>query len=233
MLQLVVLLGIYNGTSISASAQKEPDSNGFETRGAAHATVSPNSTGDSPQDEYADLKLSSSVRQLAQLIKVSPETTSQLCRTLNFLLLLALVLWKGVPLLTAIFQERSRSIHQAIDAADRLKEDARKQLAEVERRWDQLDSAIAAIKAAGEEQSKNEENAFASRTAEETRRILEHAQFEIDKAALRARHELKAFVADLSVSLARRSMRIEKRTDQELVKAFIEGLSPYQLDQAI
>jgi F0F1-type ATP synthase membrane subunit b/b' len=62
---------------------------------------------------------------------------------------------------------------------------------------------------------------------------MEYSQFEIDRAAQRARHELKAFAADLAVSLARQSIRIEARTDQELVKGFIEGLKHCEIAQTI
>jgi F0F1-type ATP synthase membrane subunit b/b' len=60
---------------------------------------------------------------------------------------------------------------------------------------------------------------------------MEYSQSEIDRAAQRARHELKAFATDLSVSLARESIRINKRTDEELVKGFIEGLGHQEVAQ--
>lgn len=43
-------------------------------------------------------------------------------------------------------------------------------------------------------------------------------------AAQRARHELKAFAANLSVSIARQSIRIDERTDQDLIRAFVKPL---------
>jgi F0F1-type ATP synthase membrane subunit b/b' len=77
--------------------------------------------------------------------------------------MLALLVWKGGPLLRSRFQERSKSIRLAIDEAHRLSEDARKRLVEVEKRWAQLDSAIAAMQAAAEEQMENEEKALAAK----------------------------------------------------------------------
>jgi F0F1-type ATP synthase membrane subunit b/b' len=227
-LQLVILLVMFNGIAISASAQGTAHSSSCGRRPVAQGTVSPDSPGDCSQDEYVDLKLSSSVRHLAHLVGLSPETAFRLCEDFNFLLMLALLVWKGGPLLRSRFQERSKSIRLAIDEAHRLSEDARKRLVEVEKRWAQLDSAIAAMQAAAEEQMENEEKALAAQTAEETRRIWGYAQLEMDNVARRARHELKVFAADLAVSLARQSMRIDESIDQELIQGFTNQLEHRQ-----
>jgi len=108
-----------------------------------------------------------------------------------------------------------------MDAAQRLAEDAAKRLAEVEDRLAKLDSEIAAIGARAETGMHHEEQLLNARTAEEIHRIMENSQSEIDRAAQRARSELKAFVGGLAVSLARKSIQIDKRTDQELVKGFV------------
>jgi len=110
-----------------------------------------------------------------------------------------------------------------MDAAQRLAEDAAKRLAEVEDRLAKLDSEIAAIGARAEMGMHYEEQLLNARTAEEIHRIMENSQSEIDRAAQRARSELKAFVGGLAVSLARKSIQIDKRTDQELVKGFVSG----------
>jgi len=54
----------------------------------------------------------------------------------------------------------------------------------------------------------NEEQILTARTTEDIRRMMENSQFEIDRAAQRARHELKAFAGGLAVSLARESIQI-------------------------
>jgi F0F1-type ATP synthase membrane subunit b/b' len=125
-----------------------------------------------------------------------------LCWNFNFFLMLGLIVWKGGPLLTDALQARSRSIRRAIEEAQRLAEDGAKRLAEVEKRWAQLDSEIAAIQERAETQMSSEEQILRARTVGDICRIMEYSQSEIDRAAQRARHELKAFAADLSVSLA-------------------------------
>jgi len=169
------------------------------------------------------LKLSYSVRQLANWAGLPLPPIFHLCWDLNFFLMLALILWNGGPLLSEAFQARSRSIRSAMDAAQRLAEDAAKRLAEVEDRLAKLDSEIAAIGARAEMGMHYEEQLLNARTAEEIHRIMENSQSEIDRAAQRARSELKAFVGGLAVSLARKSIQIDKRTDQELVKGFVSG----------
>jgi F-type H+-transporting ATPase subunit b len=138
-------------------------------------------------------------------------------------LMLALILWKGGPLLSEAFQGRSRSIRSAMDAAQRLAEAAAKQLAEAEDRLAKLDSEIAAIRARAEMELQYEEQVLNAKMTEDIRRIMENSQSEIDRAAQRARSELKAFVGGLAVSLARKSIQIDKRTDQELVTGFVNG----------
>ena len=217
------MLVIFNGIAISSSAQRAVDAPDAQLRGSAHAAMSPGSSGDYSQGEYADLKLSYSVRQLANWVGLPPPTIFHLCWDLNFFLMLALILWKGGPLLSEVFQARSRSIRSAMDAAQRLAEAAAKQLAEAEDRLAKLDSEIAAIRARAEMEMHYEEQLLNARTAEEIHRIMENSQSEIDRAAQRARSELKAFVGGLAVSLARKSIQIDKRTDQELVKGFVSG----------
>lgn len=225
-LPLVFTLVIFNGIAISSSAQRAVDTPDAQLRGSAHTAMAPSSSEDSSQGEYADLKLSNSVRQLAHWTTLPPETTFHLCWDFNFFLMLALIFWKGGPLLAEALQARSRSIRSAIEDAQRLAEDAAKRLAQVEKRWAELDSEIEAIRARAETEMNHEEQILNVRASEDVRRITEYSQPEIARLAQRARSELKAFAGGLAVSLARESIRIDKRTDQDLVKGFIEGLQP-------
>jgi F0F1-type ATP synthase membrane subunit b/b' len=225
-LPLVFILVIFNGIAISSSAQRAVDTTDSHVRKVAHATMSPSSPGDSSQGEYADLKLSNSVRQLAHWTGLPPKTMFHLCWDFNFFLMLALIFWKGGPLLAEALQARSRSIRRAIEDAQRLAEDAAKRLAQVEKRWAEIDSEIEAIRARAETEMNYEEQILNARASEDVRRIMEYSQSEIGRLAQRARSELKAFAGGLAVSLARKSIRIDERTDQDLVKGFIEGLQP-------
>src|SRR5215469_452591 len=230
-LQLVLTLVMITGITISASAQRTVDTRDPKVRLVAHATISPSSSGDSSQGEYADLKLSNSVRQLAHLAGLPPKTIFHLCWDFNFLLMLALIFWKGGPPLSAALQARSRSVRRAIEEAQRFAEEAAIRLAEVEKRWAQLDSEIAAIRALAEAQTNYEEQVLNATTTADIRRIMEYSQSEIERATQLARHELKAFAANLGIHIARQSIKIDEKTDQGLLKGFIKGLGDQEFAQ--
>jgi len=142
-----------------------------------------------------------------------------------------LILWNGGPLLTKPLQARSRSIRRAIDEAQRLAADAAIRLAGVEKRWAQLDFEIAAIRALAEAQTNYEEQVLNATTTADVRRIMEYSQSEIERATQLARHELKAFAADLGIHIARQSIKIDEKTDQGLLNGFIEGLGDQEFAQ--
>jgi F0F1-type ATP synthase membrane subunit b/b' len=227
---VLALFALFHVITISANAQMADLLDAKKTA-TAHATLSPSSPSDSSQGEYTDVELSSCVRRLANLFGLSPQTTFQLCWSLNFFGMVALMFWKGWPLLTATFEARSISIRRAIEEAERLSKHARKRLAEVEKLWAQFDSEIAAIQERAEAEMKNEEQILHARTTEDVLRIMEYSKLEIDSAAQQAQTELKATTAVLAVSLARQSIRIDERGDQELIKGFIEGLKHYEIAQ--
>ena len=187
-------------------------------------TSSKSSQIDPGDDGYKEFTHSHSVRQLAHWIGLSSNATFHVCSAFNFLLMLVIIYWKGYPRLAAALRARSSLIRRTIEEAQLLSEEARRRLAEIESRWAQLDSKIAAIQAVAGTGMENEEQALLAATAEDARRILEYSQHEIGVAAHRARHELKAFAADLAVSIARQSIRIDEETDRDLIRAFVKEL---------
>jgi F-type H+-transporting ATPase subunit b len=147
-----------------------------------------------------------------------------LCSAFNFFLLVALIYWKGYPRLTVALRERSNLIRRAIEEAQQLREEARQRLAEIESRWARLDSEIASIRAVAEAGMKNSELHWRAATESAGRRILKNAEREIEAAAQRAQHELRAFAAELAVSIARQTIHLGERTDQYLIRAFAKRL---------
>ena len=176
------------------------------------------------RDEYKELTHSYSVRRLAHWIRLSSNATFHLCYDFNFFVLLALIYWKGRPRLTAALQARSRLILRTMEEAQQLSKDARRRLAKVETLWAQLDSKIAAIRVVADAQIKKQEQALLAAAEEEHRRISENVQREVAAAAERARNELREFAADLAVSIARQVLRMDERTDQNLIRAFVTPL---------
>jgi len=190
----------------------------------SETAFSKNSEIDPAHDMYKELTDSHSVRRLAHWAGLSSTATFHLCSAFNFLLLVAFIYWKGCPRLTAALRARSNLIRRTIEEAQHLSEEARHRLAEIESRWAKLDCEIASIRAAAEAGMKNEELHWRAATESANRRILENAEHEIEAAAQRAQHELRAFAADLAVSVARQAMHIDERTDRCLIRAFVKEL---------
>jgi F-type H+-transporting ATPase subunit b len=190
----------------------------------SETTASKSPQTDSGEETYTQFTHPQSVRRLASWIGLSSDATFHLCSAFNFLVMLAFIYWKGCPRLTAALRARSSLIRRTIEEAQILSEEAQRRLAEIESRWVQLDSEIAAIQTAAEAGIQNEGQALLAATTEDARRVMEYSEQEIGLAAQRARHELKAFAADLAISIARQSIRIDERTDQDLIRAFVKEL---------
>jgi F0F1-type ATP synthase membrane subunit b/b' len=188
------------------------------------SAVSPGPAADVCNEQYAELKCSASVRRLSHWLGLSWEATSHVCLSFNFFLLVALIYWKAKPILTAVAKERSMSIKRMIEESQRLENEARNKLTDIEKRWAQLDHEIAAIQAGAEAQMKQEEQLMLGETAADVHRILENSEREIGAAVRQARHQLKAFAANLAISLAQQAMVIDEKTDEDLIGAFVTEL---------
>ena len=117
------------------------------------------------------------------------------------------------------------SIKRTIEESQRFGDEARSRLTEIEKRWAQLDHAIAAIQANAEAQRKHEEQLMLGETAADVHRILQNSEREIEAAVRQARNQLRTSAASLAVSLAQQSMLIDEKTDQELIGAFATELN--------
>ena len=69
-----------------------------------------------------------------------------------------------------------------------------------------------------------EEQRIKQAAAEDAKRVVELAELEIASAAKAARRDLKAFAAELAVSLAEKKIQIDPQTDQRLVSTFVSDL---------
>jgi len=64
-----------------------------------------------------------------------------------------------------------------------------------------------------------------------THRILENSERDIEAAVGQARNQLRAFAANLAVSLAQQSMLMDEITDQDLIGAFVTELKRGKKDR--
>ena len=126
-----------------------------------------------------------------------------------------------------VFDDRAATILKELEQARRDKEEAQRQLAEVEARFGRLDEEVARIRAESERESKLEAERLQRAAAVDAEKIRLTAQREIEGAMKAARTELRAFVAEQSVNLAEQTIRREIRPEdnQRMLNKYMDELS--------
>jgi len=207
-------------TRVHAQEEQHPQSSASPAPAHEPAQGGKEAEGD-PNEQF---RHSPSVQAIARITGLSLDTAYWLCVVLNFIVVFA-VLWvllrKALP---AVFRNRTETIQRRLEEARKTSEDARRRLSDVEARLSRLDAEIAQMRHEAEASSKTEEEHMTAAAEEERRRIVESAEQEIASAAAAARRELKAYTAELAVSLAEKKIRIGESTDQQLVRNFASRL---------
>ena len=145
---------------------------------------------------------------------------------LNFVLLLALLSWKGKPAIEKLAADRHDQIKTALDEAAKLRKQAADKLAEFESKLKQADGEIAALVAgmrADAEADKKRILAAAEAQAAQMKRDAEHhIAAEIEAARTLLTREVTAAAATATERILRETMTA---TDQHnAVGAFITGI---------
>lgn len=177
------------------------------------------------EDESAEFKHSASVQFVARITGLSMVQAYWLCVVLNFAVIAGLIVWASKKNLPGLFRNRTASIQKAMTEAREASEDANRRLADIEARLARLDGEIGQMRGAAEMEALAEEERIKAATAEEVRRVVESAELEIAAATKNARRDLRAYAADLVVSLAEKQIKVDTATDQSLVKGFAQRLS--------
>jgi F-type H+-transporting ATPase subunit b len=177
------------------------------------------------EDDASQFKHSPAVRLIAKLTGLNLEHAYWVCVLLNFVIIAAAIFWLSKKNLPGLFRNRTASIQKAMEEARKASDDANRRLAEIEARLSKLDSEIGGMRAAAEKEAAAEEERIRISAAEDARKIVDSAEQEITAAAKSARRELKAFAAELAVSLATKQMHVDPATDQALLRNFAQQLS--------
>jgi len=175
-------------------------------------------------EDTAQFKQSASVRWVASATGMSPLTAYWILVALNFVIIFILLLLLLKAKLPTVFRDRSISIRKALDEARTASSEAQQRLAAIEARLGKLDSEIAAMRASAEQESRAEEERIRAATEQDRQKIVAAAEQEITAAAGLARRELKAYVAELAVTLAEKRIQVSSSTDEELVRSFVDEL---------
>jgi F-type H+-transporting ATPase subunit b len=177
------------------------------------------------EEGNAAFKHSSSVKFVAKLTGLSTESAYWLCVLGNFAIIAGVIFWALKKNLPAVFRNRTAFIQQAMAEARAASEDANRRLSDIESRLSRLDSEIAGMSSAAEKEAAAEDERIKAATAEEMQKVVASAEQEISAAAKNARRDLRAYAANLVVSLAEKQIKVDTATDQSLVKGFAQRLA--------
>jgi F0F1-type ATP synthase membrane subunit b/b' len=174
------------------------------------------------------LRNSPSLKWLADESGISTIAAYRISVAFNFALLVTLIVIPLKSRLPPIIRNRTELIRQSLENAERESAEATKRLLAIESRFAKIGSEIMALELMADREWKAEEDLIRTTIAEDERRIAERIERDIAVAVDRARHELKAYAADLAVTLAAARIHVSISTDQALVRNFIDQLGRSQ-----
>jgi F-type H+-transporting ATPase subunit b len=200
-----------------AAPEKKAESPGEQlTKASEHAA--------GEGEENAEFKQSASVRLLARITGLSLHAAYWLAIAINFIVIAGAVIWFMRSSLPGMFRARTQSIRKTMEEAQRASADAERRLSEIEGRLSKLDSEIAAMRSQAEAEAAAEEQRIQASAGEDARKIVESAGQEVEAAARLAQRDLKAYAAELAVSLAEKRIQVDAATDRALVESFVGQL---------
>ena len=129
------------------------------------------------------------------------------------------------PINQALLARRD-AIKQELLAAQQERERALAQVADADNLLSRLHEEVRAVHKQADEEAKSERDRMAAATAREMEKLKQQSQREIDTAGKLARKELRQFLAQRSIELARESVRNQMRPEDDtaLIKENIGDL---------
>jgi F-type H+-transporting ATPase subunit b len=182
------------------------------------------STGEEEEDNV-NLKHAAPIRWLARKTGLSVHQAHLVALSLNFAIVVVVVLWAARKFLPPMFRNRSQSIQQALEEARAASQEAKRRLADIETRLRRLDVEIGQMQAAADKEADAEEARIRQAAEEDIRKVVLTAEQEIAAAARQARRELTVYTAGLAIALARQQINVDSNTDQVLVRTFASRLA--------
>lgn len=164
------------------------------------------------------------VKWTARTFNTSVENAATIYQIANFIIIVLLI---GVPLIRVmpkIFRKRSQTLTHNLQTAREATEQANVRLRAVEEKLAGLGDEIKKLQAQVEQDSLEDEKRVKASLAEESARIVESAEQELNVAVAHARRGLRNFAADLAVERAARQMALTPEADRALISDFINGV---------
>jgi len=171
-------------------------------------------------DETAQFKHSPVVRWLSSKLGISVQSEYWVLYSIDFLIIALAIGWVWKANIPAAFRARTASIRKTMDEAQTASADANRRLGDIEGRLAKLDQEIAQMRASAEAEAAAEEARIRAAAEQDSRKIVEASQAEIESAARTAQRDLKAYAAQLAVELAEKKIQVDPATDRQLVQRF-------------
>ncbi len=147
--------------------------------------------------------------------------------TINFLLLVGLLVYLYRKRGRAFFDERSESIRKSLEEGRQALEKSQARLADAEKKLAGLQDEVQTLKKRAEAEIADEQERMRQASNDEARRIEEFAKAQIQAAANAAKLELKDYVVEQALEQARGMIRqrMDEKNRKQLVSFFLDDLS--------
>ena len=165
------------------------------------------------------------VKWTAKTFNTSVETASTIYQVANFLVILLLI---AVPLgrvLPKIFRKRSQTLGHNLLTARQATEEANARLRTVEEKLAGLGDEIKKLQVQVEQESLEDEKRVKASLTEESARIVESAEQELNVAVAHARRTLHHYATDLAIEQAAKQMNLSTDADRALIAEFIGNVA--------
>lgn len=181
---------------------------------------------DNPEvdDEANIYRHSATVQKIAQIFGTSVEVMSRWLEGLNFLVVVAFIVWFLARILPKTLRARTERIQSQLLQARTVTEDANRRLASVEERLARLDAEIKGIKTQAQQDAVEKEKQMRATLEQEKQSILESSVQEIAAASSKAQSQLKRMTAELAIERAKQNIAITADADRSLVETFLVDL---------
>ncbi len=147
-------------------------------------------------------------------------------KVVNFVILAIGLGYLMAKTLPGFFHSRTSTIQEGIAEAQKVKADAERRAAEVDKRVSALGADIEKFRTQSRAEMEKEGERIRQETAATIQKLEQQAQVEIESAGKTARRELKAYAANLALDLAEQRVRarLDAGSENALVENFVLDL---------
>jgi F-type H+-transporting ATPase subunit b len=139
----------------------------------------------------------------------------ELWKFLNLAIFLAAGIYVLRKPINQALLSRREAIQQELATAQQERDQAHARVAEADSLLNRLDDDVRAVEQQAQQEAKSERQRIATSTEREIEKLKQQAQREVETAGKLARKELRQFLAEKSVQMARESIRSQMRPDDD------------------